>query len=202
MTKQNKSHDPILLRVFPPGWRDLTDHELGISLYAWWIGAHAAQRGVSPDRVTKRMADEVRAAILGMDVDDVRYVGLEKALKRIASGDTAGGGSIFRAWMLEGGMHLAALDEAITGWRKQRKIAGKPRPNALQRLIEEIVLKYPEIKVSELLEKLRAESDGDVIERVDDENIEWHDHNQRIKDSPIAGLKDRLSRARKTIKSR
>jgi hypothetical protein len=106
--------------------------------------------------------------------------------------------------MQEGAHHLAALDEAVTGRRKQRAIAKKPRPDGLQVLIEEIVANNPKIKAAELLKALRSDQCSRVIESINDADgiIEWHDEKNQAGTSPISGLKDRLTRARKRSRGR
>ncbi len=77
------------------------------------------------------------------------------------------------------------------------------RPDGLQVLIDEIVANSPDIKPKQLLEELRRLESGDVIDNINDDEgtIEWRDENNPAGISPISGLKDRLSRAKRKTSS-
>jgi hypothetical protein len=80
---------------------------------------------------------------------------------------------------------------------------GRPRRNdALQSLIEEIVAKNPKITDSLLLERIRLEQFGGIVEDVDDREMHFKHGEDESRSAPISGLKDRLSRARKSLNSR
>jgi len=190
------------LPTFPAEYLDLQDDKLGLHLLAWWIGFQAKRKGIPSNGVTEEIAEKIRLATLGMDVEDARHVALEKALRRVASGDAAGGGKLFRDLMREGGFHLAALEEAVTGERRQRANAKRPRPDALQILICEIVANEPEITVTELLAVLNKYPRGQVIDEITQDEICFVQDGHGGNSAPVSGLKDRLSRARKRIKSR
>jgi len=101
-------------------------------------------------------------------------------------------------------------------WGSQPIEAAKaPRPNALSRLISEIIEKYPEIDVTELLNKLKLEENQGVIETITDGEeeyddqygnlqcarlIEWTDTDGTAMTTPVPAIKDRLVRVRRTIK--
>lgn len=187
------------LPPFPMEKLDLPDDQLGLHLFAWWIGYQADRQGIPLGGVTQEIAEAIRVATLEIDTDEAGYVPLNNALRRVAKGDAAGAGKLFRNSLHEGAIRLAALDEAVSGRRRQRANAKKPRRDALQLLIEAIVAKNPKITVTELQDKLRLHEHGDVIETIGDTDgvIEWHDGNHPAESSPISGLKDRLSRAKK-----
>ncbi|GAB3630265.1 hypothetical protein PTE30175_03666 [Pandoraea terrae] len=89
--------------------------------------------------------------------------------------------------------------------RHQRKIASAPRgarPDALQRLIEEIVEADPTYGAKRVLRQLEKLEPDDVIMTVTDTFIEWQDDDKTIKKTPIHGLKDRVSRAKAALKIR
>lgn len=94
----------------------------------------------------------------------------------------------------------AVNSHIVTAWNVIR--ARKPRPDGLRTLIEGIIANNPKIKSAELLEELRSRIGEGVIESVTDDHIGWRDKNHPAGTSSITGLKDRLSRARKTISSR
>ncbi|NTW89269.1 MAG: hypothetical protein HGB26_09215, partial [Desulfobulbaceae bacterium] len=85
---------------------------------------------------------------------------------------------------------------------KQSQNAQKPRPSALENLIEEIMIKNPKIKPEGMLAKLEAKAGNGVIDSITDEEIEWTDYGGKITDTKISALKDRMFRAKKKILSR
>jgi hypothetical protein len=80
---------------------------------------------------------------------------------------------------------------------RQRKIAQNPRPDALQRLIIEIVRKDSNATWKDVLKKLEKREHSEVIDTIDEEKVEWTDDDGSIKDTAISALKDRVSRAKK-----
>jgi predicted RNase H-like nuclease (RuvC/YqgF family) len=90
--------------------------------------------------------------------------------------------------------------ESITSvFRRARaRIGGLTRKaDALQALIEHCVKEDPKLSQRKLLFRLKAEVGKGTILRVDDREIEFVTHKRKIKTGRIAGLKDRLSRAKK-----
>ena len=80
---------------------------------------------------------------------------------------------------------------------------GRPRRgDPLQEQISDIVRPCPKISEKELLDRLRSRQVCGVIEDVDDEDVYYVDARGVGKKAPISGLKDRLSRARKSLSSR
>lgn len=99
--------------------------------------------------------------------------------------------------------HLAgahAKDLSVSQARKGKR----PRPDGLQRLIEEIVARHMKISLAALIAELHLHEHGAVIDTIneDEDVIEWHDEKHPGAAAPISGLKDRLSRAKKRISSR
>jgi hypothetical protein len=88
----------------------------------------------------------------------------------------------------------------------QRAAAKNPRPDALQRLIIDIVAKVPAISSNRLLSGFRdlAAEPGksDVVFEVDETEVHFFEGEHKTGKAKISGLKDRLRRARKTIKAR
>ena len=103
----------------------------------------------------------------------------------------------------------AVLVEADDVWRlvlsvKASKSAKALRLDRLQRTILELVRKNPAIKTKAVLEKLRLIADcRDGIDDIDDELgiICFSDEKNRPDKAQISGLKDRVSRARKFLRS-
>jgi len=76
-----------------------------------------------------------------------------------------------------------------------------PKADRLQILIEEIVAKRPAIDCPELLKLLSHKQGAGVIVEVQEEEIFFANANGGEKSARIAGLKDRLYRARKKVDS-
>ncbi len=73
------------------------------------------------------------------------------------------------------------------------------RPDPLNELIGSIVRTRPTITHVELLKVLKAQAPGPVLDDVGPESIGYIDASGNLKDVPVSGLKDRLSRARKQL---
>jgi hypothetical protein len=83
-----------------------------------------------------------------------------------------------------------------------RKGGRAAKRDSLQRLIERIVRDNPAITECQLLAEFRSRQIGrDVIDDIDEQDISFF-HCGRTKVAPLSGLKDRLSRAKKQIRSR
>ena len=77
------------------------------------------------------------------------------------------------------------------------------KTDALQEVILEEVQKRPAITVTDLLKHLQSLQDlRQVVDDIDDGAIFFTDRNGHSKKAPVSGLKDRLSRAKKALKSR
>jgi hypothetical protein len=69
--------------------------------------------------------------------------------------------------------------------------------------VTEEVQKRPAITVTDLLKHLQSLQDlRQVVDDIDEEAISFTDRKGHTKNAPISGLKDRLSRAKKALKSR
>ena len=102
---------------------------------------------------------------------------------------------------------VAALEEAETSKGIfLSQFAGKggraDKPDALQELIIEYARTVPTITERELREKLTRERHPEVISDIEDGEIDFNDRDGRSKSALVSGLKDRLSRARKKVRSR
>jgi hypothetical protein len=96
----------------------------------------------------------------------------------------------------------ADLVEPFVVSRRARRAGSAKKVDALQGFIVSVVRCRRTIKVSELLEKIRAEAgSGRPIEGVAAGCIEFVGANHRSRSSPISGLKDRLSRAKAMLRS-
>jgi hypothetical protein len=191
------------LPPFSPEFLDLSDEQLGLRVWAWWIGAEATWAQIPPGAVLpldEHFVEMVRHKVLAADTDSAEHAALEKALKRLAANDLTGGGRLFRDWFhRDQVIFAAALDEARTGRRKQRHIAKRSRLDPLQGIILEILKRRPTTNEAELLEALREYEKGDVIAEITDSEIAFNTKAGRLAEAPITGLKHRLSRARKRL---
>jgi hypothetical protein len=87
-----------------------------------------------------------------------------------------------------------------------RKGGRSKKSDALQQVILDLVRSHPDITEGKLKDTLIRERFPDLIEDVDEETI-WFEQpdrsgRRRLKQAVISGLKHRLSRARKALKSR
>jgi hypothetical protein len=86
--------------------------------------------------------------------------------------------------------------------KRQKDAAARPRADALQRLIDEILRSNPNLTAPEVVAELgRRQGDG-VIETITDDEIEWSDDANKAESTPIKAVKDRVSRAKKKLSSR
>ena len=193
----------IRLPPFDPARLSLPDNQLGLYAYAWWVFAQAEKFGISQDQLTPEIAERLRIELLGLDTDNEDPASLEKALQVIARGDLARGGSMFRRHMQRQTINTAMQDETKTGRKRQPANAKKPRTRALQALILEIMNHRPAMTRNQLLAELRKHEKGEVIYTINDAEriIEWEDKNGRVQSTQFSALKDRMSRARKNLRS-
>ena len=86
---------------------------------------------------------------------------------------------------------------------QQARIGGKARKSdPLSELIAEIVRRRPTVTEFELLQLLREEQRMGIIQDIDEEAIWFATRGGRLKSAKISGLKDRLSRAKRHLRSR
>lgn len=105
----------------------------------------------------------------------------------------------YRAKCWASGDETAFLGQ-IGVWQRQRRLAKRPRTDALQEVIIEIVRKDPAITTPTLLGMLGKQAGpGRVIEYMKDGEIGWTDRNRKPRDTPTHAVKDRLSRAKKAL---
>ena len=102
----------------------------------------------------------------------------------------------------EDALHGAEHASRLVLARLARKGGTTRKPDALQGLIETIVTRRRDITLAELIIELHArQSVRDVIQDIDDDSVCFA-ANDGSKVAPLSGLKDRLSRAKKKIRSR
>lgn len=192
------------LPYFDPRVLDLTDSEMLLWVWNWWVGYQAVQKGIFYDDITEAMAESVRVATVGLDPDQIGVLWLSKALKEIATGQTDRAARTFRAGMAKGKMDMAAYDEAKTQRRRLSAAARRPRPTNFSALVAKIVEGNPAITVRGLLEELRRDASG-IINHIDDDEdgcIELLDHpGKTAKVMRIDALRGHLTRAKKKLRN-
>ncbi len=183
------------LPIFPTELLELPDEELGFHLMAYWSVHHAEKLNIPTHLINLDFFKLILEQSLKMDTDNIEHIALEKAIVYIAKGEVARGGKLFREHMMKDAYHLAALNEVVTGSIRQTENAKKPRTQPFQALIISIVENKPDITQQELTHTLNK--NPSIVFNSDGETLNFD--GQSIS---IAGLKDRLLRARKKIKSR
>lgn len=100
-----------------------------------------------------------------------------------------------------------ALRDAVEVRRRvltyQAKKGGKAsKIDALQVKIQELVQQNPNLSEAKLKARLTRDAYPDLIEDVDEDEVWFKSHDGTSKSALIKGLKDRLYRAKKALKSR
>jgi len=186
----------VNIEMFPLEWLELPDDELGCHLLILYAGAQAAKRNIPIHLFTDfvdAFIEDIRSQRLKMETDNVEQVALEKAIKLIAGGEPARGGKLFREHMKKGATFIAALDEAVTGRRRQTSNAKKPRTTPFQQLIISLVTQDPSMNENALEHALKKQ---EGVTFTPDDMIIYKE-----KSIPRTALKDHLFRAKKKIKS-
>ena len=101
----------------------------------------------------------------------------------------------------------ALFDDPALQKRAHRRLSrlggSSKKTGALQEVILEAVRKHPEMTVQELLRHLQSlQCLRQVVDDIDAEAIFFTDRDGHSKKAPVSGLKDRLSRAKKALRSR
>lgn len=110
---------------------DMPDIELGEQLIGRWAVYHVLgikNINLSTEEQRAEIIREIYNRTLIMDTCNVTNIVLEKALKKAVSGEFAAAGIILRDWFYSEARNLAALNEALTGKRRQSRAASTPRP--------------------------------------------------------------------------
>jgi hypothetical protein len=94
-----------------------------------------------------------------------------------------------------------ARKSVLVTQRGEKFIIGskQPRTDELQKMILDWVRKNPNLRKSELIKLLKAEEKMGIIVDINEEEITFGIEGKLLKNAPLTGLKDRLSRASKTI---
>jgi hypothetical protein len=104
------------------------------------------------------------------------------------------------AYLGKGGMEVV---RGMARIEHNRKVAKQPRADGLQRVILKLLRERPEGEPAGryVLQRLgelaltRVQVDGVTIEGIHEDVIEWRDARTEAENTPLSGLKDRVSRA-------
>ena len=191
------------LEMFPLEWLELPDDELGSHLLVLYAGYHAEKKNIPTYLFTDfvdAFVEAIRSQSLKMDTDNVEQVALEKAIKLIAGGEPARGGKLFREHMKKRATFIAALDEAVTGTRRQTSNAQKSRTHAstpFQQLIFDLVTQDQSMSEHGLNIALRRHG---VDFNADGDTATYQGEIVTYRGKPLKiSLKDQLYRAKKRI---
>ncbi|MBV8647859.1 hypothetical protein [Paludibacterium sp.] len=94
----------------------------------------------------------------------------------------------------EAALELAANAKARALHQRAARGGAAPKGDALHDLITEIIQKKPKITAEELYVELEQRQHMGVIEDIDDEFINFKNHDGKLKSAKTSGLKHRLSR--------
>jgi hypothetical protein len=191
------------IEMFPLEWLELPDDELGSHLLVLYAGYHAEKKNIPIHLFTDfvdAFVEAIRSQSLKMDTDNVEQVALEKAIKLIAGGEPARGGKLFREHMKKRATFIAALDEAVTGTRRQTSNAQKSRTHAstpFQQLIFDLVTQDQSMSEHGLNIALRRHG---VDFNADGDTATYQGEIVTYRGKPLKiSLKDQLYRAKKRI---
>lgn len=181
-------------------WLKLSDRDLAVRVIAHWMSHVAETEGVNPHSLSKEDAADILALMSRVETDNDPE--LERIFHLFAEGNLDRGGRLFRRYMKRQAAGRIIYDEAKTGKRKQKGLAKKPRAEALQSIIDEIVKNNKKIAFKELIESLRdCQGPDSVIDEVDDEGkcVVWRPKRTERKTRNVSfkALQNRLTAAKK-----
>lgn len=167
----------------------LDDKELGLYVYGIFVAHQAAIRDVSFQQAVEALSRDPSL----FDSDTPGVVEFAKVLRLTASGEPERAGKLFRGHFEQGAIVMAALDEAITGRRKNRKNAAKPRSDLLSSHIREVLINDKSLSAKQVIDALDAKG---VDVDYDAEQIYFPDSD---KGHPFSGIRSRVSREKKKL---
>lgn len=196
----------MTIQILPlePEHFELPDEELGKLILGLWIVDHAKNVGLDPSNVPLEAGSIIVEATQKLPDEHLSNSELDSlflAVRLAAKGKFEAAGKKLKSHFQHRVLYEGVLNEALHGKSRQRQNAKKPRPDALQKLIVEILTARPDLTVLQLLDELEKVKGHGIIEDIDDGEISFS-HKGKLKQAPISGLKDRISRAREKVKSR
>lgn len=195
-----------------PAFPDITekpDDEVGKLVLGWFFMHQASLRGIPVYPISPEFAELLRLRLLDLDEAVApENIVLERVFRLAAKGEFEKAGEVFRRQMLEGAGNLIASDELLTGSRKfserQRKAGASSKGDALNLVMQEIIMNCPGITQKELLAELETRKYCGVIVDVTEDEVVYlmRPNSEMLKVAPISGLKDRMTRIKKKLPSR
>lgn len=187
-----------VLPSFQIEWLDLTDGELALHVMALWLGCLAESKEIPSHKlsedIAKSFVEQTHTFISDKDP------ALERIFHIIAQGEIERGGRLFRQWMGKGALNMAALDEAVTGRRRQRANAQRPRKKkTLHLLIEKYLQKNTAATENDVVNMLKKDKGNGIVDSVDDLEITWRDEEDRRQVTKRSALKDIIHRLKKKL---
>ena len=101
----------------------LDDSELALATYGLFVEYHASRHGLSASELSDTSINRLAAAIHEMDPDRREFMILQRSFSLVLSGDAEMAGKLLREHFEERSLLFAALEEAVTGSRRQRRNA-------------------------------------------------------------------------------
>jgi hypothetical protein len=132
---------------------------------------------------------------------------LAELAKRTVCSETAKGLPIRWQTSFDEALAAAETTKATVLSELARKARKARKADALQQLIRDIVEQHPRIAEPQLLHMLAGEHGAGIVMSIDGpektiREIHFTDDNERKREIPVSGLKDRLYRARKPALTR
>ena len=181
---------------------ELPDDELGKLFLGFVIAAEANARGVPFDLVTEAHAVQIVELMKRAEATEARYSSVEKAVHKAIDHDFATAGRLIREHMLNDGLNIIALNEAMTRKLWRREISSSDRGDTLTKLIRQLVEdSNGDISESELRIRLEADSSG-VIDEITDDEIWYVSAGGTGRHTRLSNLRGRLSRAKTRYKQK
>ena len=178
---------------------ELPDDELGKLLLGLVIAAEAEARGVPFEQVTEKAAVKVVEAAKRSEATKAINSTIEKAIHKAAAGDFATAGRLLKEHMKDRALFMAALDEAVTGRRKNRDYGRRSSGDGLTESINEIVKRaHGNISEKDVLRELECLAGNGVIDEIEDQTIYFRAKDGKSElSSKISNLRGRVSTAKK-----
>ena len=109
---------------FKEEWLNLSDEQLGIRLLSSWIAFQANLLGASSFEEVSGNSASIIADIARLNIDNIKNLAIEKALKFIIEGNPSRGGAMFREYLMESAkdLHIQELARKGEKFRPARKL--------------------------------------------------------------------------------
>ena len=170
----------------------MSDKELGLYVFGIYVAHLAAETDSTFEGVSQRFIEDPNR----LETESIDSVAFANTLRFAARGEPEKAGNLFRADFEKGTLSLAALDEAISGRRRQKKNQKPRRFDRVARLMLPIVSVNPSISKAGLLKEL---ADHDEVDEVDEngDGVIWFTDGKSFN---INLLSSRLSHMKKRIR--